>query len=439
MTDDAAAVERRLSRFASFEKTADARYLSPPASIRRLLRDLSHPEERYEIIHVAGTHGKGLTAAMIAATLASGGVRTGLYTSPHVAGLREGIRIDGRWIAEDDFARLAARVLDVAEGYGGRVPLSTFDLVTATAFLAFAELGVESAVVEAGLGGRFDATNVTGKVLAVVTAIDHDHAAVLGPSLEEIAEHKLGIVRPGVAVVVAEQEGALRALLRRRLAGERVAWSADLKVDAAATGELEIEFPDGEVRRARPRRWWPSRVGVPSLKTALMAREVLGAPAAERDARIAAALGVALPGRLDYRREVRWRETVFETVVLDGGHTPGAVKACAEQLEAWGVGGYTLVLGLAGDKLTERLRRPLAALCRPAREIVLAPFDSPRSSPARLAEYLHGSERRPAVAATLDEALARAAQAPRRPLVVAGSLYLIRDLLARIEPVEAPP
>ena len=428
-------VRERLRRFASFERTGDAAHLSPPASTERLLGDLGRPDRRYAIVHVAGTLGKGLTASMIAAMLAEGGLRTGLYTSPAVLGVRDGIRIDGDPIAEDAFARSAAAVLAVAESYGDRVPLSAFDLTTATALLAFAELGVAWAVVEAGLGGRDDATNVTAKALAVLTAIDHDHAAVLGPTLEEIAEHKLGILRPGVPAVVAEQEPAAGEILRRRLAGvEDVAWSEGLRVGTTADGGLEVVWPDGETVRARPRPWWPATVCVPCLKTALTARERLAAGAVRRDAWTQAALAVALPGRLEYREELVWQGTACGPVVLDGCHSPAAVRACAAQVRAWGVEGYTLVLGLARDKLTEPLGPALAALCRRARRVVLAPFDSPRSSPPSVASYLLESDPglAPEVARTLDEALTRATASAGRPLVVAGSLYLIRDVLSRL-------
>lgn len=429
-------VLERLRRFASFERTADVAHLSPPASMARLLADLGRPDRRYEIVHVAGTVGKGLTASMLAATLAADGLSTGLYTSPAVLDARDGVRVDGAPISAGAFARCAAAVLDVAEGYGARVPLSAFDLTTATALLAFAEHGAAWAVVEAGLGGRYDSTNVTGKALAVVTVIDHDHAAVLGPSLAEIAEHKLGILRPGVPAVVAEQEPAADAILRRRLAGAGdVAWSERLRVATSAAGDLEIAWPDGETARARPRPWWPARVGLPCLKTALTARERLAAGPVRRAAWTRAALGVALPGRLEYREEMVFQGRPCGPVVLDGGHSPAAVRACAEQLRAWGVEGYALVLGLARDKLTEPLRGALAELCGRARRIVLAPFDSPRSSPTLVAAYLHETEpglaERLEVADGLGEALVRAA-ALGRPLVVAGSLYLIRDVLGSV-------
>ncbi len=408
----------RLAGFQSFEKTADGRHLSPLDSVRRLLDDLGRPEARYEIVHVAGTHGKGLTAAMIAATLERDGHRTGLYTSPAVIDVRDGIRIDGRWITADEFVRVAEIVLGVAEGYGGRPPLSWFDLMTAIAFLAFAEAGVDWVVVETGLGGRLDSTNVTDKALAVITPIDYDHADVLGGTLEAIAAHKLGILRDGVPVVVAPQRPASRRVLEKLLAaeGDRVVWSEELLV--RAPGSVPAVYQE-------------------NAGTALAARRLLDAPG-EPDSWLGAALSVSLPGRLDLRHDVLWGgcDTALPQVVLDGCHTPAAIAACVGQLRAWRIEDYTLILGMAGDKLTDVLRRPLGELCRPAREIVLTEFESPRSvGPGRLEVFLEPVDP-PLCTSSVGEAMKRVCESPRRPLVVAGSLYLAGEVLRGLSPAD---
>lgn len=433
----------RLDRFSSYERTADTGHLSPLSSIRRLLRDLGRPDRSFAVVHVAGTHGKGLTASMIAAILESEGERTGLYTSPYVRDVREGIQIGGEWIAEGDLARYAAAVLDAAERYGGRPPLSRFDLMTAVALLAFAESGVGRAVVEAGLGGRWDSTNVTDKCLAVVTPIDYDHTAVLGETLAEIAEHKLGIAGPATPVVVSEQDPALEEAIMQRLDGaaRRVARSREIALRPAAAGRYELAWPDGDVRPLALAPRFPAPAHLECLRTALVACEVLApcTPTAERRASwIRAALAVSLPGRLEYREELVWQrgQTPLGRVVLDGCHSPAAVRACARQLEAWRLDGYTLILGLAGDKLTGHLRQPLAELCRRASEILPTPFDSPRAArPRLLAAFLRqadsGLASRISPVSSLEEALARASTASHRPLVIAGSLYLIRDVLSR--------
>ena len=432
-----AEVLRRLARFPSFEETADSRHVSPLSAIRRLLATLNNPEENYRIVHVAGTDGKGLTAAMIAAILHRDGYRTGLYTSPQVCDVREGIQIDGEWIAEDDFTRVAGTVLRAASG---DVHLSQFDLRTAIALLAFSELGVDWAVVEAGLGGRFDSTNVTDKALAVVTAIDYDHTALLGDSLVEIADHKIGILRPGVPVVVARQKPGLLALLDEKASseGSYVFAAAALAIRPSGAGLYELRWPDGEVTPARIGERVPADVYLESLRTALVSRQVLGAgsPASWAEA----ALAVSLPGRLEYRERVTWQgcSVPVARMVLDGCHSPGAVRACAQQLAAWHMDDYTLVLGLAGDKLTDRLRQPLADLCRPAHAIVLTSFDFPRAAaPPALAEFLRDADPvlgpRLRTAGSVSEAMRAACAEPRRPVVVAGSLYLIRDVLSGLE------
>lgn len=437
----------RLDRFASYERSGGAWDLSPLTAIRRLLKDLGHPERGFEVVHVAGTHGKGLTAAMIEAILRSEGRRTGLYTSPYVLDVREEIQIDGAWIDGAELDRLAERVLEVAtHPTASQNRPSRFDLMTALAFLAFAESGVEIAIVETGLGGRLDSTNVTDKTLAVLTPIDYDHMAILGDSLGEIIAHKLGIVRPGTPVVLAPQSPEATRVLREQLEHEhsasRVVSSPPLGISTTPPDHLELTWPDGQVHTVPCDPRFPQTAHLDCVRTALTAASVL-CPVSNPDAWARAALGVSLPGRLTYRENTVLENTgPFSTVVLDGGHTPAALRACARQLDDWGLTGYTLILGLSRDRLTPGLRDPLAALCRPAEDLVLTPFESPRSTtPSDLEAWLQGTDCLAPVhlspvylapvylANSSGDALARAAQTPERPLVIAGSLYLIREVL----------
>ena len=432
-------VRARLEGFASFEKSSEARHLSPLASIRRLLADLGHPERDFQVVHVAGTHGKGLTAAMIAAILSEEGLKTGLYSSPYVLDLREEVRIDGKWICEDELARLAGSVVELTEGYD--TPVSRFDLMTATAFLAFSQAGADWAVVETGLGGRLDSTNVTDKALAVITPIDYDHAALLGESLAEIAEHKLGILREGTPVVVARQNDELTAALRRRFDHQRrpVTWSGEIGIRPSRDGrQLLWEDPTAEPHSLPPD--WPSRTYLECLRTALASATYLASASGFRNrptAWVDAALAISLPGRLSILRDVGCKSGTcrFATVVLDGCHSPAAVQACVAQLRDWRIAGYTLILGVSRDKLTQRLRRPLSELCARAIEVICTSFDSPRAAAAPdSAAFLDATAGiRPRRAESAEEALLKASQAPERPLVVAGSLYLLRDVFSLIE------
>jgi dihydrofolate synthase/folylpolyglutamate synthase len=175
--------------------------------VQRLLDALGNPEKKFKSVHIAGTKGKGSVSAMLASILNAAGYRTGLYTSPHVHSFRERIQVNEAPIPEADFARLAAQLRAIAEA---DKELTTFEVATALAFAYFAEAGIDVAVVEVGLGGRLDATNVILPVVAVISTIGHDHMHILGKTLAQIAGEKAGIIKEGVPVVSAPQ---LRAAL----------------------------------------------------------------------------------------------------------------------------------------------------------------------------------------------------------------------------------
>jgi dihydrofolate synthase/folylpolyglutamate synthase len=173
--------------------------------VQRLLDALGNPELEFKSLHIAGTKGKGSVSAMLASVLNAAGYRTGLYTSPHVHSFRERIQVVEAPIPEADFARLAAQLRVVADA---DKELTTFEVATALAFAHFAQTGVDVAVVEVGLGGRLDATNVILPAVAVISTIGHDHMHILGKTLAQIAGEKAGIIKEGVPVVSAPQARA---------------------------------------------------------------------------------------------------------------------------------------------------------------------------------------------------------------------------------------
>jgi len=172
------------------------------ARVERLLDALGDPHHRFRSVHIAGTKGKGSTSAMLASILRAAGYRTGLYTSPHLHSFRERIQVDNALIPEAEFAALTERLRPLAEE---DKELTTFEVATALAFAYFAQVGVEIAVVEVGLGGRLDATNVILPLVSVITKIGHDHMHILGNTLAQIAAEKAGIIKEGVPVVTAPQ------------------------------------------------------------------------------------------------------------------------------------------------------------------------------------------------------------------------------------------
>src|ERR1017187_1632839 len=180
------------------------------AHIRVLLAALGHPENRFPTVLIAGTNGKGSTAATLASILQASGLKTGLYTSPHLVRINERIRINGEEIRDDDFARLHGEVDRVAERLVGQGELpwhpSFFEMMTAIAFVHFAREQVQIAVLEVGMGGRLDATNVVEPLVSVIADISLDHQKFLGNTVGEIAREKVGIIRPGGVVVTLPQQ-----------------------------------------------------------------------------------------------------------------------------------------------------------------------------------------------------------------------------------------
>jgi len=183
----------------------------------RILNALGNPHRAFKSAHIAGTKGKGSTSHMLAAMLQRAGYRTGLYTSPHFVDMRERIRVNGEMVSEADFTRLIARIAPIAIRLAKEKP-TFFELITAAGFLHFAHCKVDIAVIETGLGGRLDATNVIKPEVCGITNISYDHTAQLGSTLEAIAEEKAGIFKPGVPVICAPQRPGVKRVLRERAA-----------------------------------------------------------------------------------------------------------------------------------------------------------------------------------------------------------------------------
>ncbi|MDH5752208.1 MAG: hypothetical protein OEZ59_07295 [Deltaproteobacteria bacterium] len=458
--DDYPALLGRLKKYELQEPVARPRSDEKLRPVLRLMEALGSPERDYAIIHVAGTNGKGLSAAMTESLLSLSGCRTGLYCSPHVVDIRERISLNGGLIEPALFARAGHMTLDAAENLPETPRYSYFDLLTAMALKAFSLQGVDWAVLETGLGGRADATNVTGKKLALLTRIGMDHLHVLGRTLEEITWEKLGILRPGVSVVMAEQSPLVAGLIRQE--ARRLGCPL---VEAGEAG-LEPLPPDGPRAPKAPRRIRVRWRGEPPLELELpeeappltaprlacaanaltAVREALGRPALDREqvARwVRNALAVTLPGRLELRRNVAVRGRPgarLDWLVLDGGHNPEAVEALVAQLALWGLGSPAILLRLQSDKLVDELREPLSRLLAGAARLFTTEPSNPRSPPVeKLREYIRGlpgGDLLPPVEVAPDvgAVLAACLEHPARPLVAAGSFWMLGELLPLLEP-----
>jgi dihydrofolate synthase/folylpolyglutamate synthase len=390
--------------------------------IAALLAVLGHPERACRFVHVAGTNGKGSVCAMTESALRAAGLHTGLYISPHLVEPTERIQIGGRPVSETLFAAAFDQVHRVAEDMLRHEALDAhptyFETVTAMAFVLFRDLGADTVVLETGLGGRLDATNVVLPRLTAITPIDFDHERFLGYSLQAIAAEKAGILKPGIPAVFSRQRSEVLPVLEQR--------AAALGVPVTHTAALEIEtldvFPGGHHALVRgPRgliRIECHLAGEHQVENGLTATailESLGLPISAIERGIQ---DTRWPGRL---------ETVSTApeIILDGAHNPAGIRALAAYIRRFFSGRPVwIVYGAMRDKSLDEIAGLLAPL---AERIILT---NPNSDRALRPEPLLAFFDHPAVetAPNVETALARAAAAPAGTGVfVTGSLLLVGE------------
>jgi dihydrofolate synthase/folylpolyglutamate synthase len=393
-------------------------------TIRALVESLGHPEAAYPSLLVAGTNGKGSVVAYADAALRASGLKVGRYTSPHLARVNERIAVEGRDISDAALERAVARVRGAAgelmrAGVIGAHP-TYFEAVTAAAFAHFRAQRIDVAVLEVGMGGRLDATNVVDPLASAIVSVDLDHEAYLGRTLGAIAREKAGVLRAGRATVL----GPLAPEAREAVAASARALGARL-VDARAGTEvrrladgLEVRTPRGLYRGLRPlpgaHQWDNALVALRLMEEARAA----GLPCDL--ARAAAAMGEARwPGRLE-------RIPGRPPVLLDGAHNPAAARALADHLR--GIGPFVLVFGAMRDKDVRGMAEVLFPL---ARQIVLTrPRMERAARPAEIAQRAGPLAGR----ARIEDSPRRALAWARRQagggatVVVAGSLFLVGEI-----------
>jgi dihydrofolate synthase/folylpolyglutamate synthase len=381
-------------------------------TIRTLLDALENPQDRYQVIHVAGTNGKGSTCAMIEAGLRHAGVRTGLYTSPHLVEPTERIRINGVPVTSQSFAKAFDQVHEAAESLIAEGRLEShptyFETVTAMAFLLFAEAEIETLVCEVGLGGRLDATNVVKPRLCVITAIDYDHEKFLGNTLTEIAGEKAGILKAGVPAIFAKQ--------RIEAEWELTARAGDVKIDPIRTSDWPVEHLEIDRLGCRYQTAHGLTVQCP----------LAGAHQVDNSLTAAVALhhlgfgteGIAdtvWPGRLE--RVARDPE-----VLLDGAHNPAGARALARYLEQFYSGRTVvwLIYGTMRDKAVEEVTGLLFPL---AQHVILTAPDNQRALHPETLRQAYPEAR---VAANLEQAIAMARNeaGSADSIFITGSLFL---------------
>jgi len=388
--------------------------------VRRALSLLGSPERQFGVIHVGGTNGKGSTAAMLEAAFRRAGYRVGLYTSPPLVDFTERIRIDGRGIAEEQVVEAVAGLKSLL----GRadIALTFFEMVSVMAFDAFARGGVEMALVEVGLGGRLDATNVAAPAVTAITNVSYDHEDYLGTTLEAIAYEKGGIMKPGVPAVIGPVPDCVerRLLLQAQAVGAPVTlYGRDFRVEGKPEG---FDVIAGEYRWTDLELGLQGRFQQRNAAIALMVLRHASASYPVSDDTVRAALaGVYWPGRFD----VVCREPL---VILDGAHNPAAASELRAELERT-LGGRQLRLVFAA--MQDKKWMDMWAALRPVvHDVVVTRPTLPRSLRAEILAEVIGRDVPVRIAENPMDAVESAMEGAGRndAVVVTGSLFLVGEV-----------
>ncbi len=398
------------------------------SNMRRMLDLLGRPDRAFASVHVAGTNGKGSVCAMIERALRECGHRTGLYTSPYLRRYQERIRICGRELPDDLFAEQGNRLHRtwMALNEEGVFP-TAFELGTALAFLCFQAAGVDVAVIEVGLGGRLDPTNVIDPCVCAIASIGLDHEEVLGSTLPEIAREKAGILKPGVPVALYPQEPEVRDVI--------LSVAGDVGAPALDLGALPLTVLHRDARGASFEADMPGfgRVccqvhlagehQVRNAQLALAALALLRTRGFDLDPDLALR-GIALaqwPGRLSWQGE---------NLLLDGAHNEQGARVLAAYVRTY-LAGHRIVLltAMMRDKRPADCAKVLAGI---ADQVVTTQVAWPRALPAGELAALYQAQGKSALAVDDERAALAQAQAQTGPddvLLVCGSLYLVGDVL----------
>ncbi len=383
-----------------------------------LLQALNNPERAFPSVQIAGTNGKGSTAAMLDSICRAAGIKSGLYTSPHLVSITERIRIAGSEISQFDFARHTATVREasqhlVTSGQFGALP-TFFEQLTAIALLAFREAGIELAILETGMGGRLDSTTAAGAGVVAITPIAMDHEQYLGQTIESIASEKAAIIRPGVKAIIADQQPeALSVVLQR---------CAETGVEPTRTDPPEIldHTPDGRFCISTPPydRICLGLRGRHQVENALVAIRLAESLSIPPAAIISGIENAHHPGRLE----------LASPFLLDGAHNPAGAEALRDYLNEFARRPLTIVFGAMMDKKLERIGEILFPL---ADNLILTTIDNVRAASletlrpiaARFARasVIESNSTHDAMQATLRS------MSPGGLICVTGSLYLIGE------------
>ncbi len=412
-------------------------------NVERLLQRMGAPHRLPGIVHIAGTKGKGSTAAMVESMLRAAGYSTGFYSSPHLHSFCERIRRDGQPVSPQRFAELVERVwpqhlANAADPEAG--PATLFEYLTAMAFQCFADDGADASVIEVGLGGRLDATNVVPPAVSVITPVSLDHTAILGDTIREIAADKAGIIKPGIPVVVAPQfpeaDSAISAAAGEQSApviriGDVMRW----RVDAVSIDGQELTI-HGQRSAYHVRLPLLGDFQSVNAAVAVAAVEMLADTGFQvgPDAVVKGLASVEWPGRLEVLRR-------NPTVIADGAHNDHSVSTLLHTLPAYAPDcRLTLVAGFSRDKRVDAMVKLLAKRCD---RVIATRSRHPRSMrPAEIAEAFLAQGVAPDCVATVSNVadalnLALDGAGPDDLALVTGSLFVVaeaREAMLGIDP-----
>lgn len=437
---------RYLYGLVDYEKQRIERYSPEEFRLDRVaefLAQLGTPQAAYPKIHVAGTKGKGSTAAMLASVAQEANLKVGLYTSPHLHTYRERMRINGEPISRSEMAALVEEIQPVVETIPG---LTMFEVTTALAFLYFARQQIDLAIIEVGLGGRLDATNVITPLVSIITSLSLDHTYLLGDTLGEIAGEKAGIIKPGIPVVSAPQRPEAQKVLEQT-AGERQAPLTLVGDDWSWTpGSRSLEGQTLMVTHANSPSALDGEYQLPLIGTfqqenavtAIAALSILqeqGTAWVNRDVVYQGLKKTNWPGRMEVLNH-------DPLVIVDCAHNPYSVEVLRDSLELWfPEQRWVLIYGASNDKDISGMLKALLPIS--AHVVVTRSYHPRASTPYMLADQCaalgHGAE----IAINPNRALEQACQhlKPGIGILVAGSIFLaadIRELWSKHDPRYLP-
>ncbi len=399
--------------------------------VERILKAIGDPHREIQAIHIGGTNGKGSTAAMIASILQKEGYRVGLYTSPHLIQFNERIKVNGKEIEKEEVAALAEWMREKIEEEGITPPFTFFDFTTAMALYYFSKRVVDIAILEVGLGGRLDSTNVVDPLLSIITNISKDHETYLGKTLSKIAGEKAGIIKKGRPLITAATQPQVLRLFSKicREKGSRYfRVGKEFRYLWTETGDFHYE--------GLHRKLWGLHLNLKGFHQVINATTALGAVEVLED------LGypVSADAMVDGLREVDWPgrlEIVASSpkVVLDGAHNPAGALVLREALEkAFQYQHLILLMGVLKDKAFESILHLLTPL---ADHIILTKPNNDRAAPPSLLKKALGKNgKRAEIIEDLKEAIERGLSITGQEdlFCITGSLYTVGEARAYFHP-----